>query len=171
MQHGVDNTLTTRNRNNYDYYGTPPQITQYLLNIETFQKDILEPCAGQGYISQYLENKGYNVTSMDIQQNMYPKNKIQNFLTYNKQHTGDIITNPPYSKAIEFVTHTLKICTGKIAMLLKLQFLETIQRYEKIFKNNPPQRVHIFVKRVNCIKKDNTMNGGGSYVFCVVCMG
>ena len=40
-------------------------------------------------------------------------------------------------------------------MFLKIQFLETIKRYEHIFKKIPPKNVYIFVKRMPCYKNDN----------------
>lgn len=161
QQHGVTPQHNTHTRTPYDYYGTPPNITQHLLDREHFQNHILEPCSGKGHITKYLQKQGYKVTSLDIQAPQHPDQKQQNYLTYNKKHHGDLITNPPYTHATQFVTHALRQCTGKIAMLLKLQFLETITRYEKIFKKNPPSRVHVFVKRVSCIKNNQLVNNGG----------
>ena len=161
QQHGVTPQHNTHTRTPYDYYGTPTNITQHLLDRETFTNHILEPCSGRGHITKYLQKKGYKVTSLDIQAPQHPNQQRQNYLTYNKKHHGDLITNPPYTHATQFVTHALRQCTGKIAMLLKLQFLETITRYEKIFKKTPPQRVHVFVKRVSCIKNNQLVNNGG----------
>lgn len=53
---------------------------------------------------------------------------------------GDIITNPPYGLATEFAEHAMNIITDghKVAMFLKIQFLETQKRYE-LFKKYPPK--------------------------------
>lgn len=67
----------------------------------------------------------------------------------------DIITNPPYSLVTEFVTKAYELTTQKVAMFLKIQFLETIRRYDEIFKKIPPKNVYIFVKRIPCYKNDN----------------
>lgn len=37
-------------------------------------------------------------------------------------------------------------------MLLKIQTLEGANRYLKIYKENPPIRVYVFVRRLNCAK-------------------
>ena len=46
-------------------------------------------------------------------------------------------------------------------MLFKVQFVESIKRYNAIFKNNPPKRILVFVKRINCYRNDDrTLKGG-----------
>ena len=40
-------------------------------------------------------------------------------------------------------------------MFLKIQFLESIQRYEEIFSQFPPKTVNIFVKRIPCYRNDD----------------
>ena len=80
----------------------------------------------------------------------------------------DIITNPPYKYAQEFVQHALDISLEgtKIAMFLKIQFLEGGGRY-KLFMENPPKHVYVFSKRVVC-----AMNGwfdkfdGSAFAYC-----
>lgn len=55
---------------------------------------------------------------------------------------------------LEFVLHALKITQegAKIAMLLRLQFLEGSKRYLKLFETDPPKYVYLFVKRQKCFK-------------------
>ena len=52
---------------------------------------------------------------------------------------GDIITNPPYSTGLEFVQRALESVRpgGKVAMFLKVQFLEG-QKRGAFFKDTPP---------------------------------
>jgi len=65
----------------------------------------------------------------------------------------DIITNPPYKYANEFVTKALdNVKDGcKVAMFLKLAFLESQERYY-MFMKNPPKTVYVFSKRMVCAK-------------------
>ena len=60
----------------------------------------------------------------DIEDRM--NNEVLDFLTCEDKWDGDIITNPPYSKAKEFVEKSLELIKdgGKVAMFLKLTFLE-----------------------------------------------
>ena len=68
---------------------------------------------------------------------------------------GDIITNPPYKNALEFVQKALDTVQEgrKVAMFLKLTFLEGKRRGE-FFKENPPKKVYVASSRLNC-----AMNG------------
>jgi len=66
---------------------------------------------------------------------------------------GDIITNPPYKYALEFVRKSLEVINeeSKVAMFLKLTFLEG-QKRKKFFKNNPPKVVYVYSSRQMCAK-------------------
>jgi len=57
---------------------------------------------------------------------------------------GDIITNPPYKYELEFVEHALKIISkgNKVAMFLKLQFLEGKKR-KRLFVTNPSKVLYV----------------------------
>src|SRR5574344_608958 len=50
----------------HDYYATDPQAVEELLKVESFDKNILEPCCGEGHISKVLEKHGYMVESSDL---------------------------------------------------------------------------------------------------------
>ncbi len=69
---------------------------------------------------------------------------------------GDIITNPPYRYALDFVEKALSVIqTGsKVAMFLKLQFLEGKARGE-FYKKNPPKKVYVASGRLNCARNGN----------------
>ena len=66
---------------------------------------------------------------------------------------GDIITNPPYKYATEFVRKALEIIPNgnKVAMFLKIQFLEGKER-RKLFEEYPPKIVYVSSSRLNCAK-------------------
>lgn len=66
---------------------------------------------------------------------------------------GDIITNPPYKYALEFVEKALEVVEPgrKVAMFLKLQFLEGKKR-KPFFLNNPPKVVYVSSSRILCAK-------------------
>lgn len=66
----------------------------------------------------------------------------------------DIITNPPYKYAIEFVLRALDLVQQgrKVYMLLRLQFLEGKERYDILYKDNPPKTIYVFSSRCNCAR-------------------
>jgi len=133
-----------------DYYATEPKAVEMLMSLEQFDKHILEPACGEGHISKVLGEHGYKVLSSDIIDRNYGLRL--DFFTYEKWK-GDIITNPPYKYAREFVEHALKIITkgNKIAFFLKLTFLEGKAR-KRFFSECPPKIIYVSSSRLVCAK-------------------
>lgn len=77
----------------------------------------------------------------------------------------DILTNPPYKYAKEFVLKALElVSTGrKVYMFLKLTFLEGKSRFKDLFSKYPPKSIYVFSERVMCAKNGDfeTMKAGG----------
>lgn len=155
-------------RANDDYYCTPPQAVEELLKRESFCHYVLEPAVGGGNIAAVLVAHDHKVQSMDIVDRGYAGTEVRDFLSTTKDDLNfspDIITNPPYALAKEFVEHALDISMDgvKVAMFLKIQFLESKKRYE-LFKKYPPKKIYVFVNRVNCGK--NGVFGKESSAVC-----
>ena len=77
-----------------DFVETPKEITKLLLNNEKFEGNILEPCCGNGAISEILKKEGYKVISSDL--NEYGYGEIKDVFDI-KEEYDNIITNPPFS--------------------------------------------------------------------------
>ena len=133
-----------------DYYATEPKAVDLLLEKETFNKHILEPSCGEGHISNVLVAHDYDVQSYDLIDRGY--GGVQDFFNI-QEFNGDIITNPPYKVAAQFVQHAIDIVPigNRVAMFLKLQFLEGKAR-RKFFNINPPKTVYVASGRLNCAK-------------------
>lgn len=84
--------------------------------------------------------------------------------TYHKDEFDHVITNPPYSKAQEFVERALEVAKSHVAMLLRIQFLESVKRYE-FFKLNPPKWVFVFSSRIAMYPEGEENRGGGTQCF------
>lgn len=143
---------TTRDRVEDDYYATPYEATKMLLDTIKFDGNFLEPCIGGGHIAEIIKEY-YNseVFGSDLIDRGYPNTYVADFLTHNFDRKFDnIITNPPYSLAQEFLEKGMKVINdnGKIAMFLKIQFLEGAKRRE-MFKKYPPKYIYVFSKRQN----------------------
>lgn len=141
-------------REKNDYYATEPKAIELLLNEETFSNNIWECACGEGHLSKVLLEHGYEVISTDLVYRGYGNKESVNFLKQNSIHfNGDIITNPPYRYALEFAQKALECVKqgGKVAMFLKLQFLEGKKRRE-FFEKNPPKVVYVSSSRLNCAK-------------------
>jgi hypothetical protein len=132
-----------------DFYETPAWATEALLEMERFEGEILEPACGAGAISRVLEAYGYRVESSDIQDEPYIYGaRGVDFLTEEYLvPCNNLITNPPYSLAQQFAEKALKVIRCKIALLLRINFLEGKKRYE-FFKRTPLKSVNMFSSRV-----------------------
>lgn len=135
-----------------DYYATEPKAVELLLEQEQFKPTILEPACGEGHIAKVLKAHGYEVIASDIVDRGYGEGG-KDFAKYSKVENVDIITNPPYKYAKEFVEHALHISNEgtKVAMFLKLTFLEG-QARRALFKKYPPQTVYVSSARLQCGK-------------------
>ena len=135
-----------------DFYATESKATELLLELEQFSPDIWECACGQGHISEVLKAAGYNVVSTDLIDRGYGKGDVD-FLRCTERFNGSIVTNPPYKYAAEFVEHALELIPNgeKVAMFLKLQFLEGKARRE-LFEKYPPKTVYVSSSRLICAK-------------------
>lgn len=141
-------------RQNHDYYATEPKAMELLLSEEKFQPLIWECACGEGHLSKVLENHGYRVISTDLIYRGFGCMQTVDFLKHTQQNfDGDIITNPPYRYALEFVEKAIETVKPgrKVAMFLKLQFLEGKKR-KTFFKKHPPKIVYVSSSRLLCCK-------------------
>lgn len=136
-----------------DYYATEPRALELLLEREKFKNNIWECACGGGHLSEVLKTKGYTVISSDIVDRGYEGTRIIDFLNYSEANSKDIITNPPYKYAKEFVEHAIDISVDgtKIAMFLKLTFLESKSRKE-LFEKYPFKTLYVSSSRLQCAK-------------------
>lgn len=173
------NTFITIGANNHvdvereinDFYATPPLAINTLMKLEKFNENIWEPCCGMNHITNVLRDNGYNVRTSDIIDRINDGTvEIIDFLNHNEIWHGDIITNPPYKLALEFVYKSMEtIADGyKVAMFLKLTFLETKKRYE-LFKKYPPKYVYVSSNRLGCSQTGEFNadgNTGSAIAYC-----
>ena len=141
-------------REAFDYYATDPKAVEMLLELEQFAPVIWEPACGEGHISKVLQAHGYKVISTDLVYRGFGDPEPLDFLKETLEgFEGDIITNPPYSAGLEFVQRALESVRpgGKVAMFLKVQFLEG-QKRGAFFKDTPPRTVYISRSRLSCAK-------------------
>lgn len=127
-----------------DYYATDPIAIDKLLEIEKPHRFIWECACGGGHLSERLTERGYDVFNSDIKNRGYTKQHL--VLDFLKQEgklfsfEHDILTNPPYKYATEFVLKALELLPEgcKCYMFLKLTFLEGKRRYIELFRDTPP---------------------------------
>ena len=149
---GASNHSLTE-RANRDFYATPEEATEQLLQLEQFSHKVWEPACGLGHISKVLESHGYEVISTDIEHRDFGEGGIDFLKCEEKDVDVDLITNPPYKYAQEFVEKAMEVVTDghKVAMFLKLTFLEGKNR-RRMFEKYPPRVVYVSTSRLSCGK-------------------
>lgn len=156
-------------REENDFYATPPKATELLLKFETFSKNIWEPACGNGHISKVLSLNKYKVKSSDLIKRDFKETEVIDFLKTKEKFNGDIITNPPYKFAKEFIEKSFEVIENKskIAMFLKLQFLEGKAR-KSLFKKYPPKTIYVSSSRLLCAIGGDFSKGetGGAVCYC-----
>ena len=123
-----------------DFYETPYSITQQLLDRETFEKNAttLEPACGNGAILSVLHKNGIFAWGYDVE---------TDFLKETRQ-VDQIITNPPFSLALEFIKQAKEIVRCKFAFLLPLSYLHGKKRLDEIYTDRvfPLAKVYVFCR-------------------------
>lgn len=160
---------TDKERELNDYYATDPIAIDKLLKVEQPSVYIWECACGQDHLAKRLRKKGYKVLSSDIIDRGVKAEIIDFLQTAKLQDYFDILTNPPYKYAKEFVLKALELLGNgrKCYMFLKLQFLEGKLRYNELFSKYPPKKVYVFSERIICAKNgkfEEMKAGGGSAV-------
>lgn len=165
-----------KEREKNDFYATDPKTLEIFLDKLNedeiyLHKNIWECACGQGHLSEVLKSKGYDVFSTDIINRGY-NDKTLDFLSQeNANFSCDILTNPPYKFAQEFVEKALEIqAEGYYTiMFLKIQFLEG-QARQKLFKKYPLKYVYVNSVRQNCYINgniDKKLNGAMCYCWFI----
>jgi len=136
---------STIDRQEDDYYATDPRTISELLAVENFKGSIWEPACGEGHLSKELEKHWFDVVSTDLIDRGYGEGGVD-FFKQTELRGDNIITNPPYKFAQQSVEHSIELGAEKVAMFLKLTFLEGKARH-KLFKKYPPKKIWVYSSR------------------------
>lgn len=121
-------------RSEADFYPTPKDVTQVLLDFLDLPKHtmIWEPACGELDMVNVMKENGHSVIATDLSFG-------QDFLKEPLYNCDWIITNPPFSVSDKFVERCAK--HGKpFALLLKSQYWHAKKRYD-LFKSVTPAYV------------------------------
>jgi hypothetical protein len=148
----------TEPKDSPDDFPTPPWATRGLIEHILDDKsrlgsmNCLEPACGAGHMAKVLKEYFKEVQSADAYD--YGYGLVQDFLTYpyNASSVDWVITNPPFRLAEDFVMRALHVARRGIAILARSVFLESVGRYQGIFRECPPSKFAQFVERVPMVK-------------------
>lgn len=146
-----------------DFYPTPEWATEALLKQETFEGNVWECACGDGAMSEVLKKFGYDVYSSDLYDRGYGDHGVD--FTQSRKKVDNVITNPPFHSAEDFVFSGFANATKKVALLLRLAFLESVKRQNKIFNVIPPAKVLVFSERITFYPKGAIRKGSGTTAY------
>lgn len=139
-------------RQSEDYYATDPIAGELLLEAVPELNNIWECACGEGHLAKVFDNVDKLNKATDLIDRGY--GAIEDFLQCNERyHNGDIVTNPPYKYAKEFVEKALYLVDESryVCMFLKVLFLESQSR-KQLFQQYPPKTIYVSSSRINCAK-------------------
>ena len=151
-----------------DYYVTPVKdIVTFLgaldeeVSLDIWDKTILDPCAGgdpshdmsypKALREYYAIPDDWNgIKTLDIREDSLAETKCNYIETKLDYKPFLIISNPPFNQAMEFIKKALDDVEdgGYVAMLLRLNFLETKARKD-FFDNYMPTWIFVHHKRMS----------------------
>lgn len=166
-----------------DFYPTPPwavrALFEFLIKKPHTTQIIFEPACGMGDMSKVLAEFAPTISS-DIAD--YGFGSVQDFLSddFKGSHNPSqdwIITNPPFKQALDFALKAIgslgKPIPGKrlggVALFERIQWVESVGRYDALFSKYPPTTIGIFPERVPVVagKLDASANSAVCYAWFI----
>lgn len=142
----------TNNRAELDFYATNPKDVVEIVNLLGIDKKIriLEPCAGNGHISETLKNLGYEVVTNDIVERDIELDFTLDFLKEDIVGVYDLVVlNPPFKYVREFIIKSLEYAP-KVLVIARLDLLESMARKE--LNNKYLEKAFVHSKRARFAK-------------------
>lgn len=140
-----------------DDFPTPPWGTRAFINHHFDPKQlrelsVWEPACGRGHMAQVLAEYFGMVRASDVFD--YGYGEVQDFLTglTGVKSVDWLITNPPFRLAEQFFERGRQVARKGVALLTRTVFIESVGRFERVFKTNPPTTVLQYTERVPMVK-------------------
>ena len=138
-----------------DFFPTPPWAARALCEhvIDLHGRTVWEPACGAGHMARALQEYTLSVHASDVHDYGYGSKWDFLWRHFADDPTFDwVITNPPFRLGQQFIERALDIAGEGVAMLVRSAFIESIARYEGLFRDRPPAIAAQFVERVPMVK-------------------
>jgi hypothetical protein len=112
-----------------------------------------DPARGQGHMERVFSEYGKQSMGSDLYDHMdigdtFIPVDFTNVLTGDELYADAIITNPPYSALNGFIREGLNSAQQFLALLIRVQGLETQRRYNEFYSKIPPTKIALFSDRI-----------------------
>ena len=136
-----------------DFFPTPPWATRAFVKhvalpvLQAHPLDIVQdPACGEGHMAAPLAETFGMVEAFDIFP--YGFGEVRDFLDTGHNQSADwYFMNPPFNAAVSFARIALRYARRGAGLLVRTQWLHTIERYE-LFCDHPPYVIAYYVERV-----------------------
>jgi hypothetical protein len=172
----IDNVLPTLRRQHIshgrplkirglDAYDTPVTALVPLLIHEPLLAgvtSISEPFAGAGNLVHELRARGIAVHASDIAPRGCADCGALDFfkMTARPQGCNVLLSNPAYAGAMETIEHAFALEFDVVILLLKLGFLCTADRFDRVHRPGHLRRVHVLAERLIMHDAEHLAAGG-----------
>lgn len=111
---------------------------------------VCEPFCGKGNLVLAMRARGLTVFASDIQDRGCPDSTVADFRTMTERPTGCdvLVSNPAYAGAMGHIEHAWVLGFRVVVFLLKLSFLCTAERFERLYPRGHLRRVHVLAERL-----------------------
>lgn len=145
----------TEPHDSLDDFPTPPWATralcEWLAGFQPLeQQTCREPTANRGHMVRPLREYFGAVLASDVHDYGVGFD-VRDYLFGPAEHmswTDWTVFNPPFRLAEEFILRALDLSRLGCATLVRVAFLESVGRYERLFSVTPPSHVLQFTERV-----------------------
>jgi hypothetical protein len=148
-----------------DDFPTPPWATRAFVEhvlipeLGAMSSDIvLEPCCNRGCMAIPL-SETFEVRTSDILDYGWPgQQQVRDFLIDYPEDSDPakrpdwVVANPPFRLAIDFIEKGLRMARRGAAVLVRAAFGEGIERFERLYRDNPPTIIAFYVERVPMVR-------------------
>jgi hypothetical protein len=136
-----------------DWFDTPPIALAPLFEHEPLlcgMTIVCEPFCGKGNLVTPMRERGLTVFASDIVDRACPDSVVLDFFAMTARPPGCdvLITNPAYARAMDAIEHAFALGFGVVVLLLKVSFLCTADRFERLHKPGHLCRVHVLAERL-----------------------
>ncbi|MGY6246671.1 hypothetical protein ACXIUS_03850 [Bosea thiooxidans] len=159
-----------------DFFPTPPWATRAFVQHVALPVlgaricDVVQdPACGEGHMAEPLAEIFVNLEAFDI--HPYGYGAVRDFMDPDvdiEAPAAWYFTNPPFNAAVEFARVALSLARRGVALLVRTQWLHTIERYE-LFREFAPFVIAYYVERVPMHRGRWEPEGETATDYCWVC--
>jgi hypothetical protein len=151
-----------------EHFETDPWAARRIFDVEKFPKQIIDAGCGTGILTKAAEDRGHEVQGFDVHDwggyvGKYPR-IFGDYLEKKRLLMFEdfaVFTNPPFSKACEFVQKSFELGAWKVVCFQRFAWWESEERRE-FWDKFSPNRIHVCANRATCWRHDLPKDAKGN---------